>query len=347
MAKAKTAEKATKITAPSVLAFERKLSPSDGYMYATNWSDNHDNEMVPLALSEATVLGTVSNYQKPTADKDPAKLNAKVSVANIQTIDQCFLPEDMDTLVIKFNMAIFGNVGVPHACNEPKFADVLAENVDKYIKSTGMKELAYRYAYNLASAHFLWRNRLSAENIAVVIETGDLKLTVDAFDYPLNSFEHKAELEPLAAKIAETLAGKDTLLKISVKAYAQIGCGLPVYPSEEFVANKEADDKSKVLYQNGGVAAMHSQKIGNAIRTIDTWYDDFGTDKGVGPLAVEPFSSVPTRATAFRLPNSKRDFYYLFYDKFTAGEELPEDDAHFIMANLVRGGVFGKENKKK
>ena len=278
-------------------------------------------------------------YTKSGIDSNnPKKLQRLLTKPILKTEDACSLPFDMDTLMVKFNMSIFGNVGVSNAGNVPQFADVLAENVGKYIEKSGMKELAYRYAYNIAAARFLWRNRVGADKIDVVIETGDMKLTVDAFDYPLNSFEYKDELEPLAAKIAETLAGKDTLLKIDVKAYAQIGCGMPVYPSEELVKEKD-NNRSKVLYQNGGVAAMHTQKIGNAIRTIDTWYDDFGTDKGVGPLPVEPFGHAHSRYQDFRNIADGNDFYTLL-NKFVNGESLSEGEEHFVVAMLIRGGKF-------
>lgn len=292
----------------------QKLSPSIAYMYGTNWDEEHRNEMVPISV-------------------------VPVIKANLMAEDTCSLPFNMDTLMVRFNMVVFSDIGVSCAGNAREFEKKLRHSVANYVEKTGLRELAYRYAYNIASARFLWRNRLSADNITVVIEAGDVKLTVDAYDYSLKSFEYKDELEPLAAKIAETLAGKDTHLYIDVKAYAQIGCGLPVFPSEEFVANKEDNGKSKVLYQHSGIAAMHSQKIGNAIRTIDTWYDDFGTDKGVGPLAVEPFGHSYSRYQDFRNIADGNDFYTLL-NKFVNGESLSEGEEHFVVAMLIRGGKF-------
>lgn len=43
---------------PSVLAFERKLNPSDGVLYGTKW--NEKNTSVPLKLVEKSVRGTIS-----------------------------------------------------------------------------------------------------------------------------------------------------------------------------------------------------------------------------------------------------------------------------------------------
>lgn len=52
-----------------------------------------------------------------------------------------------------------------------------------------------------------------------------------------------------------------------------------VYPSEELVLDKGKGERSKILYHVNDVAAMHSQKLGNALRTIDTWYPEFDEKK--------------------------------------------------------------------
>ena len=110
--------------------------------------------------------------------------------------------------------------------------------------------------------------------------------------------------------------------------------------------------KSKILYsvlgssEKEGIAAMHSQKIGNALRTIDTWYPDFGDpEASTGPIAIEPYGAVTNLGKAFRTPKDKQDFY-TFFDKFARGEKLNRiEDEHYVMAILVRGGVFGESDK--
>ena len=44
----------------SVLAFEKKLVPSDGRMYGTIW-DQRNDQFTPLVLIEKSVRGTISN----------------------------------------------------------------------------------------------------------------------------------------------------------------------------------------------------------------------------------------------------------------------------------------------
>ena len=299
----------TKATA----SFTRKINSSDAVMYATKWDGEHSNEEVSLRVS------TVS---KPFS---PAR-------------DICSLPSDMDTLVVKCNVKFLGNIGESCTCNVIEISNKINHNVADYIERTGVKELASRYAHNIASARFLGKNRIGAENIAVVIEADDLKLTVNAYDYPLRNFEHSDELEPLVEKIAKALAGKDKFLTIKVKAYAQLGYQALVYPSKEWLSNQD-NNKSVALFNLGEVAALHSQQIDNAIRTIDTWYDGFGTDDGIGPLAVNPYGASRSHHKNFRNISDGTDFYTLL-NKFVDGESLSESEEHFVIAMLICGGKF-------
>lgn len=86
------------------------------------------------------------------------------------------------------------------------------------------------------------------------------------------------------------------------------------------------------------IAAIHSQKIGNALRTIDNWYEDAET---FGPIAVEPYGSVTTQGKAYRQPKQKQDFYTLL-DHWLLRDKVPTvEQQHFVIAVLIRGGVFG------
>lgn len=128
---------------------------------------------------------------------------------------------------------------------------------------------------------------------------------------------------------------------IEVEAFVKVGKGQEIYPSEELILDKGKGKKSKVLYQVNGVAAMHSQKLGNAIRTIDTWYPTRDGQKNK-PIAVEPYGAVTNLGIAYRSPKEKKDFYTLF-DAWSAGDTLESaDDQNYVMAVLVRGGVFGE-----
>ena len=69
----------------SVLAFERKLDPSDALLASGNWENRHEAAgWTPVGLREKSVRGTISNRLK-TAGQDPAKLDAAIQNPNLQT----------------------------------------------------------------------------------------------------------------------------------------------------------------------------------------------------------------------------------------------------------------------
>ena len=72
------------------------------------------------------------------------------------------------------------------------------------------------------------------------------------------------------------------------------------------------------------------------------WY----SDDAQFPIAVEPYGAVTTLGTAFRQPKKKLDFYSLF-DKWVLRGEKPEiEQQHYVIAVLIRGGVFGASGKE-
>ncbi len=334
---------ATKISA-TVLAFEKKLVPSDGYMYATTWEKR--NSSTPLKLVEKSVRGTISNRLKAAVKNDPMKLNAEVEKPNLQTVDSCALGEDQDTLRLHFTLKVLGNIAEPSACNSPEFLKTYQEAVHGYIEQEGFRELARRYALNLANARFLWRNRVGAEKIEVNITdlVGNKTWTFDAKAFSIRSMEtDDTQVKELGEAIAKALAGEKEFLMLDIECYAKLGRAQEVYPSEELVLDKGQGNKSKILYAVDEIAAMHSQKLGNALRTIDTWYSEYETQKR--PIAIEPYGAVTNLGKAFRNPKNKEDFFTLF-DRFATGTQLEsKEQEHFVMAVLVRGGVFGESDK--
>ncbi|MBL4832723.1 MAG: type I-F CRISPR-associated protein Csy3 [Pseudomonas sp.] len=333
----------------SVLAFEKKLVPSDGYMYGTQWDDRHNQ--TPLELTEKSVRGTISNRLKAAIKSDPVKLNAEVEKANLQTVDSCALDPDQDTLKLHFTLKVLGGVQKPSACNNALFKQSYSSAVRDYIGKEGFKELGKRYAINLANARFLWRNRVGAENIEVQVnalnKNSKQSWVFDATQFSTRHFNHDdKQVVELGERIAAALSSEDDFLMLEINCFVQVGRAQEVYPSEELVLDKGKGKKSKILYAVKGIAAMHSQKVGNALRSIDTWYPEFDDEeKTAGPIAIEPYGAVTNLGKAYRTPKDKQDFY-TFFDKWARGAELERvEDEHYVMAILVRGGVFGESDK--
>jgi CRISPR-associated protein Csy3 len=327
--------KNTMIKTASVLAFERKLANSDALLLAGNWETGN---WQPVKVLEKAVRGTISNRLKNAVASDPAKLDAEIQKANLQRVDVAALSADADTLKMAFSLRVLGNLATPSVCNDMAYQAELEGVINGYIAEHGFAELALRYASNLANGRFLWRNRVGAEQVKVVIK-GSQDWEFNAHDYSLRDFGHKDEsLQALAAEIERGLKG-DSFVLLNVEAYVRLGQGQEVFPSQELVLDSNSS-KSKVLYQVDGVAALHSQKVGNALRTIDTWHPQV---EALGAIAVEPYGSVTSRGVACRQPKEKMDFYTLLDNWVTKGDKPSVDQQHFVMAVLIRGGVFGEK----
>ncbi|WP_428354694.1 type I-F CRISPR-associated protein Csy3 [Methyloprofundus sp.] len=328
----------------SVLAFEKKLVPSDGLMYGTTW-EGRNSQSTPLKLQEKSVRGTISNRLKKSEE---GKIDAKIESANLQTVDSCALTPEQDTLKLNFTLKVLSGVEHPSACNHEGFNQTYTQAVTDYIKEHSFTEIANRYASNLANGSFFWRNRVGCEMLEVKINVlnndSDKNWTFNSLDNDTQDFSNLSnDVTEMGSLIAKTLSGENEFLLLEINAFAKVGKSQDVYPSEELVLDKNSskEKKSKILYHVNDVAAMHSQKIGNAIRTIDTWYPDFDTHKK--PIAIDPYGAVTNLGRAYRQPKQKIDFFSLF-DRFSQAEKLENvEEEHFVMAVLVRGGVFGEK----
>ena len=342
--------KDTALKTASVLAFERKLDPSDAQLFGGTWAERDNaGAWAPIPIREKSVRGTMSHRTK-AGSTDAAKLDRPLDVPNPQTVDIAALPPAADTLKVSFTLRVLGDTGKPSACNNADYQRKLLATVKAYSAANGFAELARRYAYNLANGRFLWRNRVGAEQVEVRVQhmvqgapastwTFDgLQLSLRNFDAPADAAN---DLKALSDCIAQGLAGQSHVL-LHITAFARLGAAQEVYPSQELILDKGNSKKSKTLYKVQEVAGIHSQKLGNALRTIDTWHPDV---EELGPIAVEPYGSVTTLGKACRKPTDKQDFYNLL-DGWLLKDKVPElTQQHFVIATLVRGGVFGGAGK--
>lgn len=334
-----------KITYPKLLACERKIAPSDGIFYGCDWENRYDPaKRVPLTIEEKSVRGTISNQLDFKKDKAEEKL----AHTNLQCIDYCMLPSDADTLMEEFTVKFLSGVSALSSCNSATFNDGYIAWTNNVLEDgVTVQELALRYAQNIANARFLWRNRVGADDIEVLVTVdGNKKFTFHSLEYSIRSFASKElsdDILELAGLISETLASKEPKhLILTVQAFSKLGYGQEIFPSQEMVRDTNAsrkkgeEKKSRFLYSTFGQAAMHSQKIGNALRTIDTWYNE-GEESL--PIAVECYGAVTAKSVAYRMGNN--NFYALFKDAIVKGKELSQKDKMYVLAVLLRGGVFG------
>ena len=326
--------KAKVMELPSMLAFERKLEVSDGLMFAGNWGDLADQ-------NTWQVIKVVPRKNRSTQsaagikDEEKSKPNP-VSADN----DDANLPYDKDTLKVSFTLRMIGDLGTPFGCNDPDFEKAIHSKVTEF-KEEGLKELAHRYAQNIASGRFLWRNRVCAEEVLIQVRINHADDLIEFNGYDkLNDFDayrQDNKLVQLAEAIYRGLVGTQDFVLLEVDAFVRLGAGQHVFPSQEM----NMGEKKKVLFKLGkdnNQAAMHSVKLGNAIRTIDDWY----SENAEFPIAVEPYGSVTQRGEAYR--KNKTDLYTLMLD-WINDKPVADEQKCYVLANLIRGGVFGGKSE--
>jgi len=337
---------------PSMLSFERKLETSDGLMFSGNWEDKEQQEK----WSSISIVKRQNRSTQSAYGIDDIKKTAPNPVSSDS--DDANLPIDKDTLKLSFTLRIIGSLGEPFACNKPDFAQSIHAKVQAFKSSDGLNDLAFRYAYNIANGRFLWRNRVGADDVEVQVLLNNVEAPIifNAYEFSLKDFklnENNAKLKALTNAIREGLACDEdnSFAFMKVDAFVKLGNGQHVFPSQEM----NMGEKKKRLFHLGGNAAMHNVKIGNAIRTIDSWYGDTMMVKAEGkgktetvdvgirlPIAAEPYGSVTQHGRAYR--PSKNDLYTLMLS-WVNGGEVAADQQKYVVANLIRGGVFGGDSE--
>lgn len=325
------------IDLPSMLAFERKLETSDALMFSGSWEDINSTEVwQDIPITKRQNRSTQSAHG--TTDADKVKPNPASSDS-----DDANLPLNHDTLKVSFSVRVVGNLGVPFGCNSPAFSTAIQAKTIQFKQGEALNLLSFRYAYNLVNGRFLWRNRVGAEEIKILVKVADQTFTFNAYDFSLNDFEaskDNADLQKLAATIAQGLKGDaQSFVLVEVDAFAKLGHQQHVFPSQEM----NMGEKGKTLFQLEGCAAMHNVKIGNAIRTVDTWYQRY--EEQGQPIALEPFGAVTQIGDAFRKNKKEGDLYSLMVG-WVNGDELTAEQQAYVVGNLVRGGVFSKSSSK-
>lgn len=344
-----------------MLAFSRSIQITEGLFYATS-SANQD-VLTPVAVLEKGVRGQSS--------EDKAK---NPGLSNPQSVEYAIIPQEHDGVRLSFSVRFMPLSLRPHACNNTDVGASYERLASAYRTAGGFEVQALLYIWNIANARFAWRNRFQSDAMTVRIESEDAEaLTFDPFklklDVPATHEDLVASLTSgspdalgeIIAGVAHGLSNYDNeayALKITWDAAMEPA--QEIFPSQEYIREEKADKQlSRVFaklptFHNGRTlmqASMHSQKIGAAIRHIDIWHESEDHD---APIAVNPYGGVQETSAVLRDPKSKRSFYDLRAkaDALISGIEAansPEEvtgDAHFVMANLVRGGVFGASGKK-
>lgn len=340
----------SKLVLPSLLSYSRSIQPSQGYFYSL---DSKGVE-TPVEITTENLRATFSDYTSANGKKSSEDL----AKGNIHKVQSAYMPHDSEALVVRFGVKFLPNANKPANSNKVDVSDALIDFMQLYTSKGGLTKLAKLYAQNLAWGSFLWRNRDMSDDITISIQT-----SADTFEFkpPQDEaqkstfFANNPYLDTLTQVIADGLSGKSSKAKLNVTATLPMQAGDEVFPSQEFLekTTKAVADRVLASVRNGKYeqAIFHSAKIGNAIRTIDTWFEN----SNGRAIAVEPLGIDRVRDVAIR-HMTKTDFYTLVEKSLmTYIEELKsvsnianisDDNVHFLAACLIRGGVYSGKSSK-
>lgn len=344
-----------------MLAFARSVQITEGLFYAT--SKANPERQTPIEVMEKGVRGQSS--------EDKAK---NPGLSNPQSVEYAIVPQGHDGVRLAFSARFMPLSLAPHACNNTDVGAAYQRLAAAYRDAGGFQTLALLYVWNIANARFAWRNRFQSDVMSVRLESQDAgTLVFDPFRLQLDSPASRQDLvesltegtadalDELIDGVAHGLSNQDQeAFTLKVSWLAAMEAGQEVFPSQEYIRDEKADKQLSRVFAKlptfyGGremmQASMHSQKIGAALRHIDIWH---GSDEHQAPIAVNPYGGVQESSAVLRDTKSKRSFYDLRAkaEALISGVEAAEHsddisaDAHFVMANLIRGGVFGASGKK-
>jgi CRISPR-associated protein Csy3 len=341
-----------------MLAYARSIQISEGLFFAKN-AANEGIGRVPVEVLVKGVRGQTS--------QDNAK--EKAGLSNPQSVEFAAVPTGCDTVELEFSVRIMPLSAKPHACGNTSVGESYAQLAAEYKKAGGYDVLASLYLWNIANGRFAWRNRFQADDMTVTVAFYGEEVSFDPFKLNLHTPDDQGTLcralssgtveqvARLIGTIAEGLSEKAVFFTVTWSA--KMSPGQEIFPSQEYIRESIAEkDMSRVyaklptFFRGREVmqASMHSQKIGAALRHIDIWHGD----EIYGAIAVNPYGGVQETSAVLRAPKTKQSFYDIRAkaDVLIEGLCAAEDaagisaDAHFVMANLIRGGVLGSSSKK-
>lgn len=348
-----TAEKG--LALPQYLAIRRSLDPTCGFFYA----ETAEGEWLPVPVATQTINTTHSSAAaaEQARNAEPGEVAANAGRGNIQGVEFAITPAETERLVVRASLQIHANACTPSMCSDPEVVAFLEDWVAAYQALRGFRHLAERIAGNILCGRWLWRHARSP-GLAVTVRAGGKEATFqpEPGNFEISQFaEQWREVGHIARVIETGLIDPSQPQQIEMTASALSAPGAQCFPSTDLITRDAARVRSSVrlssITTREGVrqAIFQARKIGNALRTIDTWYGE----EGARAIAVEPLGADRGGCRAWRL-EAGNDLYTLLgkrghtlLEQLQAAEHVDElpGDIHFISACLLRGGSFSRAAK--
>ncbi|XGA81387.1 type I-F CRISPR-associated protein Csy3 [Halomonas sp. CH40] len=339
------------------LSYERSLNPGKAVFYYR--TDTSDFEPLQVEVTrQRAPKGTFSDgYTSSGAAR--ARETSSLGFSNPIVIETCYVPPLVDTLYCRFSLRVTSNSIGPNICDNKDVEKALRDFSEAYKSVGGYQELATRYAKNILSAEWLWKNKISRE-VNVEVSTSNLK------KYFVKDMQYKewrsswdgddlASLEGLASELGESLSCQKKYLFVDVNAAIKTEFCQEIFPSQLFVDKDEKGSGNpskqflKSTMKDGRQSvSFGAYKVGAAIQKIDDWWLDEGAEY---PLRVSEYGSDRSQVLAMREPTTEKDFYSLLQRVENITKDIQasgqaSSNAHYIMSVLVKGGMFQKGIKR-
>ncbi|KLV09226.1 CRISPR-associated protein Csy3 [Photobacterium aquae] len=337
------------------LNYVRSLSAGKAYFYHLS----KGGEMCPLEIDRTRLRAPKGGYAEAYKGSKFVQKNVApqdLAYANPQFIEECYVKPGVDDIYCAFSLRIKANSLGPDVCCDDEVRSKLSSLAKSYKELSGYSELAHRYAKNILLGTWLWRNR-ECRRLSIEVTTSDSETLIVENATKLTWYDHwdkdAAEcLDKLTAYLTRALSDPTEYFYMDVKAKIAVGWGDEVYPSQEFLDNREDGVPTKQLatveLENGReTVAFHGQKVGAALQSIDDWWHE----KADKPLRVNEYGADREYVIARRHVSLKNDFYQLlrntenWIESMNTSNIIP-NDVHFIMSVLVKGGLFNCSKSK-
>jgi CRISPR-associated protein Csy3 len=348
------------IKLPSVLSVQRGTIVSDGLM-SSLFAGKESHE--PIRVIRHGIRG-ISNKEDAAGP------------ANIQRTESAKTDSQAIGLEVSFAFRTIHSRNLVFACGDEVYRRALEGFIGRFFQRDvpEFEEVCRRYARNILNGRWLWRNRILGD-VSVDAFCEETKRTyVSPKELRLRDFlEYTEDEKRLAEDVIATglVGGTAPVAKIKGRVLFGFTGEVEVFPSQNMVTSKpkgfarslykvdmiarkdlfrimgtarnDGEDAGEFMADmiDMGRAALRDQKIGNAIRTIDTWYPDCdGT-----PIPVEPNGANLEKNVLYRKNKGTGAKDLLMRIDEIAPSDTFNPDAAYLIALLVRGGVFSEGEK--
>ena len=334
-------------TLPNKLAYRKGMEISEGIILNELQSDKVTN----LGLKTFSELEAINKQKETNGIANPLSPAEKV-----------YLNNDEDTLKISYKIRFNGINSSPEIVLNDVFYDYFTNNIKRLKEENPdvIVNLAEAYAYNIVIGLVGFRNRDNSHDIRTTVKAklymdkeGEYDIEEETLNFDDQNYRMfskgpfgktlknrqkidkiKTEnFEKLVEYIAKALKAEHNdllMLEIDVLNEFKIGKGALIYPSELFTDREEKEYYKSLSYKKERYA-LTPEKIGNAIRTIDSF---FKSDV-INVTPVEPNGGNLRLGVALR---GRGDDLYSILKRLE--EPLTKEEIFFLLANINRGGLF-------